>query len=227
MLELNSVRFEQGLNNATSMAESAMKRVEGAANLAKVALGGLAGAVSLGGIVAFVKNTIEATANLKDMAENTNATVEQLSALARIAKRSGQDMDSVVVGLQKLSRQMVAAAGGSKEAVQSFATFGITAAEVRAKLNDPAVLKACIPGCEELNVVGENEFEATDPTAWHSGTAGGVFGSVKSGYVEISNVDLSQEFSDLVIMQRGYQASSQVVSAANEMLQELFAMKKG
>ena len=37
MLELNSVRFEQGLNNATSMAESAMKRVEGAANLAKAA----------------------------------------------------------------------------------------------------------------------------------------------------------------------------------------------
>ena len=31
---------------------------------------------------------------------------------------------------------------------------------VWAKLNDPAVLKACIPGCEELNVVGENEFEA-------------------------------------------------------------------
>ena len=28
------------------------------------------------------------------------------------------------------------------------------------KLNDPEVLKACIPGCEELNVVGENEFEA-------------------------------------------------------------------
>ena len=31
---------------------------------------------------------------------------------------------------------------------------------VWAKLNDPAVLKACIPGCEELNVIGENEFEA-------------------------------------------------------------------
>jgi len=31
---------------------------------------------------------------------------------------------------------------------------------VWAKLNDPAVLKACIPGCEELNVIGENQFEA-------------------------------------------------------------------
>ena len=31
---------------------------------------------------------------------------------------------------------------------------------VWAKLNDPEVLKACIPGCEELNVIGENQFEA-------------------------------------------------------------------
>ncbi len=32
--------------------------------------------------------------------------------------------------------------------------------EVWAKLNDPAVLKACIPGCEELNMLSETEFEA-------------------------------------------------------------------
>lgn len=30
---------------------------------------------------------------------------------------------------------------------------------VWAKLNDPAVLKACIPGCEELQSIGENEFQ--------------------------------------------------------------------
>lgn len=75
--------------------------------------------------------------------------------------------------------------------------------------------------------LGDNQFESTDNAAWHTGAAGGAFGSVRSGYVEMSNVDLSQEFSDLVIMQRGYQASSQIISTANEMLQELFSMKKG
>jgi flagellar hook protein FlgE len=63
-------------------------------------------------------------------------------------------------------------------------------------------------------------------TAWETGAAGtGAFGAIRSGVVEISNVNLSSEFSDLVIMQRGYQASSQVVSTANEMLQELFSLK--
>ena len=66
----------------------------------------------------------------------------------------------------------------------------------------------------------------TDSKAWHAGISGnGGFGAVKSGVIEISNVDLSQEFSDLVVMQRGYQASSQIISTANEMLQELFAMR--
>jgi flagellar hook protein FlgE len=45
--------------------------------------------------------------------------------------------------------------------------------------------------------------------------------------LEQSNVDLTSEFSALILMQRGYQASSQVVSTANEMLQQLFEMKGG
>jgi flagellar hook protein FlgE len=45
--------------------------------------------------------------------------------------------------------------------------------------------------------------------------------------IENSNVDLTSEFSALILMQRGYQASSQVVSTANEMLQQLFEMKGG
>lgn len=74
---------------------------------------------------------------------------------------------------------------------------------------------------------GNNHFDATNSLSWHTGLAGeGGFGNVRSGMVELSNVDLSQEFSDLVIMQRGYQASSQVISTANDMLQELFQMKK-
>lgn len=119
-----------------------------------------------------------------------------------------------------------AAAELSKAAFDSAGTLVLTYANGQT-VKGARLSLARFDSTDAVGSVGENEFEATDPTAWHSGTAGGVFGSVKSGYVEISNVDLSQEFSDLVIMQRGYQASSQVVSAANEMLQELFAMKKG
>jgi flagellar hook protein FlgE len=80
---------------------------------------------------------------------------------------------------------------------------------------------------DAISSVGNNEFEVKDGRAWESGVAGELgFGSVRSGMIEISNVDLSQQFSDLVIMQRGYQACSQIVSTANDMLTELFSMKK-
>jgi flagellar hook protein FlgE len=79
---------------------------------------------------------------------------------------------------------------------------------------------------DDVRSAGDNLFEPTDASTWESGTAQtGAFGAIRSGVVEISNVDLSSEFSDLVIMQRGYQASSQVVSTANEMIQELFSLK--
>ena len=43
--------------------------------------------------------------------------------------------------------------------------------------------------------------------------------------LEASNVDLTSQFSTLILMQRGYQGSSQVVSTANDMLQQLLEMK--
>jgi flagellar hook protein FlgE len=46
-------------------------------------------------------------------------------------------------------------------------------------------------------------------------------GGVHSGELESSNVDLAQEFADMIVTQRGFQASSRVVTASDQMLQEL------
>lgn len=50
-------------------------------------------------------------------------------------------------------------------------------------------------------------------------------GQVLSRRAESSNVDLSQQFGDLILIQRGYQASSQVVSVSNDMIQQLFGIR--
>ena len=77
-----------------------------------------------------------------------------------------------------------------------------------------------------LSQAGAGEFVSPDPQRAHLGRAGAEgFGKIASSQVEVSNVDLSSEFSNLIVMQRGYQASSRIVSTANEMLQELFDMK--
>ncbi|HEY5723957.1 MAG TPA: flagellar basal-body rod protein FlgF [Allosphingosinicella sp.] len=63
---------------------------------------------------------------------------------------------------------------------------------------------------------GERRFVA-------SGSEGA--GKLVSRQMEASNVDLAQQFGELIIIQRGFQASSQVVSVSNDMIQQLFAMR--
>jgi flagellar hook protein FlgE len=54
----------------------------------------------------------------------------------------------------------------------------------------------------------------------------GGMGSTISGVVEMSNVDLASEFTDLISAQRGFQANSRVISVADEMLQDLVNLKR-
>jgi len=49
----------------------------------------------------------------------------------------------------------------------------------------------------------------------------GALGKIKPENIELSNVELTQQFTDMIVVQRGFQASSQVLTVANEMLQEL------
>ncbi len=51
-------------------------------------------------------------------------------------------------------------------------------------------------------------------------------GSLASGYLEQSNVDIGQEFTDLIVTQRGFQANTKIVTTVDEMLQELLSMKR-
>lgn len=50
-------------------------------------------------------------------------------------------------------------------------------------------------------------------------------GQVRSKRLEASNVDLSQQFGDLILIQRGFQAASQIVSVSNDMIQQLFGIR--
>lgn len=50
-------------------------------------------------------------------------------------------------------------------------------------------------------------------------------GSILSKRLEASNVDLSGQFGDLILIQRGFQASSQIISVSNDMIQQLFGIR--
>ncbi len=54
----------------------------------------------------------------------------------------------------------------------------------------------------------------------------GSAGIIKSGVLEMSNVDISEEFTNMIITQRAFQANSRVITTSDEMLQELVNLKR-
>ena len=51
-------------------------------------------------------------------------------------------------------------------------------------------------------------------------------GSIVSGTLELSNVDLASEFTDIIVSQRGFQANARVITTGDEILTELVNLKR-
>ena len=79
-----------------------------------------------------------------------------------------------------------------------------------------------------LAKVGETSFTATANSGTAElGVAGeGSRGSMSPGSVEMSNVDLAAEFTNLILAQRGFQASSRVITTSDQVLEDLVNIKR-
>ncbi|MEM9423250.1 MAG: flagellar hook protein FlgE [Spirochaetota bacterium] len=79
-----------------------------------------------------------------------------------------------------------------------------------------------------LEKVGSNNFMQTvnsgEARVGEALTAGK--GSIASGTLEMSNVDLAQEFVDMITTQRGFQANSRTIQTSDQLLQELLTLKR-
>ena len=79
-----------------------------------------------------------------------------------------------------------------------------------------------------LEKVGETSFrESANSGAAQLGVSGqGRRGNLIGGAVEMSNVDLAAEFTNLIVAQRGFQASSKVITTSDQVLEELVNIKR-
>lgn len=79
-----------------------------------------------------------------------------------------------------------------------------------------------------LQKLGNNFFVDTrnsgEPQYGGAGVSG--FGAISPGNLEMSNVDISLEFTEMITTQRGFQANSRIITTSDEMLQELVNMKR-
>ena len=85
------------------------------------------------------------------------------------------------------------------------------------------------PNSGGLTKTGANYFEESpasgQPTVGAAPLTAGI-GGVQSGFLEMSNVDLSEEFTEMIVAQRGFQANTRIITTSDEILQELVNLKR-
>jgi len=90
------------------------------------------------------------------------------------------------------------------------------------------VATAVFTNPQGLISAGDNMFELSNnsglPNIGPAGEAGR--GTIVAGTLEMSNVDLSEQFTDMIITQRGFQANSRTITTSDQMLQELINLKR-
>ncbi|MBI1790232.1 MAG: flagellar hook-basal body complex protein FlhP domain protein, partial [Acidobacteria bacterium] len=87
---------------------------------------------------------------------------------------------------------------------------------------------AALRNPESLLAIGNNQFQIGPDSALPAvGVADtGGRGSILGGALAGSNVDIARDFTNLIILQRGYQANSRVVTTADEISQETINLKR-
>lgn len=79
-----------------------------------------------------------------------------------------------------------------------------------------------------LEKAGESTYVVSnnsgDPNISNSGVAGK--GKLIAGALEMSNVDLAEEFTNMIVTERGFQANSKSITTSDEMLQQLLTLKR-
>jgi flagellar hook protein FlgE len=75
---------------------------------------------------------------------------------------------------------------------------------------------------------GDNVFLESNNSGYANIGPSGIAGKGKiiSGALEMSNVDLSEQFVDMIVTQRGFQANSRTIQTADQLLQEILTLKR-
>ena len=121
----NVARLRTDMEEAKRVVGGAMEGVQGAVDIAKNALIGMAGAFTADAIISQVTSLIGGLAELDDAAESAGSSVETMSALLGVGVQSGKNLNEVVGIVTALNRAMVSAEADTSKAAIAFKALGL------------------------------------------------------------------------------------------------------
>ncbi len=144
----------------------------------------------------------------------------------------GSAQDSITQYAEFSSTKIIRQDGYSMGYLESFKIdqsgiiIGVYSNGTNREIGQVALATFTNPGGLEKS--GENTFVVTnnsgEPNIGTSGISGK--GKIIAGALEMSNVDLAEQFTDMIVTQRGFQANSRIITTSDQMLQELLTLKR-
>lgn len=126
--------IEQGTKATQALIAGLAKQVRSINDEFKALGRQMAAAITVAGIQQFIQSMADWGDQLQDTAMQLGATTERVSELAYIANASGDTLDSVAMGMQRLGRNAAEAASGSQNQVDAFNRLGISVTDASGKL---------------------------------------------------------------------------------------------
>ena len=178
--------------------------------------------------------------NLCKVLENQSGTTTTGNVISKEAKENltsdiTPSKESRNLGLSTSSWQLTGGTDGGAQSLSDLTNIAIsgdgTVTATHAVFGTVNIGKVCLATFE--NPSGLDQASTTyftlsansgDPVVTYAGQGGS--GTLQSGALEMSNVDLSTEMSDMIVTERGFQAASRIITVSDEVLQELINLKR-
>ena len=180
--------------------------------------------------IIFSQGTFAQTGNPLDLAIQGNGFFQVLQTNGNLAyTRDGsfqldQNGNIVTANGNLLQPQITIPSNAQNVTIAQDGTVSYTMPNQTAAQKAGQIQLALFQNPAGLNSIGNNLYTPTDasgnPQVAAPGSSEGL-GTVMQGYTEQSNVDVVQEFVNLIQSQRAYEANSRVVKAADEMYQQV------
>lgn len=177
----NIVSLNRGLQSVEGTAKgvtTAMRGMTGAASGLSGALGALAPLLSVAGLVGLAKGALEAGDRMNDLSQSTGVSVESLAKFKKAAATSGTDIDGVAKALVKLSKGMLEASAGNKQASAAFKALGVSITDSKGSLK----------ASDEVMIQVANRFKAMPDGVAKTALALKLFGKAGAEMIPMLNM---------------------------------------
>lgn len=181
MAQNPTARLDITAENRTKPAFDAVRRsmrdVEGATSSLHNTLAGLGVGLSLGGLAAFIKGTINSQDELSKLSQRVGVSVESLSALNYAAGLSDVSLDSLATGLKKLSVNMADTQANTGEARYAFRALNI----------DVEASRGALKSSEQVLLEIADRFAGMEDGAGKTALAVKIFGRAGADLIPLLN----------------------------------------